>query len=56
MQYYDEVLNGWEMSNKVKDCKIYKQSFPDANTNCMEDYKNFQREMNQIILSYIWVL
>ena len=32
-------LNGWEMSKKIKNCKIYVQSFPGAKVQCMDDYK-----------------
>ena len=32
-------LNGWEMSKKIKNCKVYVRSFPGAKVQCMEDYK-----------------
>ena len=32
-------LNGWEMSKKIKTCKVYGQSFPGAKVQCMDDYK-----------------
>ena len=32
-------LNGWEMSKKIKNCKVYVRSFPGAKVQCMDDYK-----------------
>ena len=32
-------LNGWEMSKKIKKCKVYVLSFPCAKVRCMDDYK-----------------
>ena len=32
-------LNGWEMSKKIKNCKIYVRSSPSAKVECMDDYK-----------------
>ena len=32
-------LNGWEMSKKIKNCKVYVRSFPGTKVRCMEDYK-----------------
>ena len=32
-------LNGWEMSKKTKNCKVYVRSFPAAKVQCMNDYK-----------------
>ena len=32
-------LNGWEMSKKKKNCKVYVRSFPGAKVQCMDDYK-----------------
>ena len=32
-------LNGWEMSKKIKNCKVYLRSFPDAKVQCMNGYK-----------------
>ena len=30
-------LNGWEMSKKIKNCKLYVQTFPGAKVYYMED-------------------
>ena len=32
-------LNDWEMSKKMKNCKVYVRSFPDAKVQHMRDYK-----------------
>ena len=32
-------INGWEMSEKIRSCKLYVRSFPGAKLQCMEDYK-----------------
>ena len=32
-------LNGWEMSKKIKNCKVYVRSFPGAKVQRMDDYK-----------------
>ena len=32
-------LNGWEMSKKIKNCKVYVRSFRSAKVKCMNDYK-----------------
>ena len=32
-------LNGWEMSNKIKNCKLYVRSFPGAKEKYMDYYK-----------------
>ena len=32
-------LNGWEMSKKIKNCKVYVRSLPSAKVQCMDDYK-----------------
>ena len=32
-------FNGWEMSKKIKNCKVYVRSFPGAKVQCMDDYK-----------------
>ena len=32
-------LNGWEMSKKIKNCKVYVRSFTGAKVQCMDDYK-----------------
>ena len=32
-------LNGWEMSKKIKICKVYERRFPGAKVQCMDDYK-----------------
>ena len=32
-------LNGWEMSKKIKNCKVYVRSFAGAKVQCMNDYK-----------------
>ena len=32
-------LNGWEISKKIKNCKVYVRSFPGAKVQCMDDYK-----------------
>ena len=31
-------LNGWEMSKKIRNCKVYVRSFPGAKVQCMDDY------------------
>ena len=30
-------LNGWEMSKKIKNCKVYVRSFPGAKVQCIRD-------------------
>ena len=32
-------LNGWEMSKKIRNCKVYVRSFPSAKVQCMDDYQ-----------------
>ena len=32
-------LNDWEMSKKMKNCKVYVRSFPNAKVQYMRDYK-----------------
>ena len=32
-------LNGWEMSKKIKNCKVYVRSFSGAKVQSMDDYK-----------------
>ena len=32
-------LNGWEISKKIKNCKVYVRSFPSEKVQCMDDYK-----------------
>ena len=32
-------LNGWEISKKMKNCKVYVQSVPGAKVHCINDYK-----------------
>ena len=32
-------LNGWEMSKKIRNCKVYVQSFPGAKVHCVDNYK-----------------
>ena len=34
-----KYLNGWETSEKIKNCKVYVPSFPGAKVQCMDDYK-----------------
>ena len=32
-------VNGWEMSKKMKNCKVHVRRFPGAKVQCMDDYK-----------------
>ena len=45
-------LNGLEMSKKIKNCKVYVQSFPGAKVQCMDNYKkpSIRDELDHLII------